>query len=127
MIRQAIGEERTSHEEKVKSMLIIFFDIKAIVHKELILAGQSVNSAHKLHGSVISITGLGCGDSLKVIAWRRCCIALDTAWHCQGHSRFKFNQALCRSSVCMVLGHRTDCEQVICSSVVLHFLVVSGK
>jgi hypothetical protein len=30
---------------KVKSMLIIFFDIKEIVHKEFFLTGQTVNSA----------------------------------------------------------------------------------
>jgi hypothetical protein len=29
---------------KVKSMLIIFFGIKVIAHKEFILAGQTVNS-----------------------------------------------------------------------------------
>jgi hypothetical protein len=27
-------------------MLIVFFDIKVIVHKEFALAGQPVNSAH---------------------------------------------------------------------------------
>jgi hypothetical protein len=31
---------------KIKSMLIIFFDIKGIVHKEFVLALQTVNSAH---------------------------------------------------------------------------------
>jgi hypothetical protein len=31
---------------KVKSMLIIFFDIKRIVHKEFVLAVQAVNSAY---------------------------------------------------------------------------------
>jgi histone-lysine N-methyltransferase SETMAR len=31
-------------KSKVKSRLIIFFDIKGIVHKEFILAGQIVNS-----------------------------------------------------------------------------------
>jgi hypothetical protein len=31
---------------KVKSMLIIFFDIKGIVDKEIVLAGQAVNSAY---------------------------------------------------------------------------------
>jgi hypothetical protein len=31
---------------KVKSMLIVFFDIKGIVHKEFVLAGQTVNSAY---------------------------------------------------------------------------------
>jgi hypothetical protein len=33
-------------KSKVKSMLIIFFDIKRIVHKEFVLAGQTVNSAY---------------------------------------------------------------------------------
>jgi hypothetical protein len=33
-------------EEKVKIMLIIFFDIKGIVHKEFVLAGHTVNFAH---------------------------------------------------------------------------------
>jgi hypothetical protein len=31
---------------KVKSMFIIFFDIKGILHKEFVLAGQTVNSAY---------------------------------------------------------------------------------
>jgi hypothetical protein len=31
---------------KVKSMFIIFFDIKEIVHKELVLAGQIVDSSY---------------------------------------------------------------------------------
>jgi hypothetical protein len=31
---------------KVKSMLIIFFGIKWIVHKKFVLAGQAVNSAY---------------------------------------------------------------------------------
>jgi hypothetical protein len=31
---------------KVKSMLIIFFDIKGMVYKESVLAGQTVNSAY---------------------------------------------------------------------------------
>jgi hypothetical protein len=31
---------------KVKSMLITFSDIKGIVHKELVLAEQAVNSAY---------------------------------------------------------------------------------
>jgi hypothetical protein len=30
----------------VKSILIIFFGIKGIVHKEFVLAGQAVNSVH---------------------------------------------------------------------------------
>jgi hypothetical protein len=33
-------------KSKVKSMLIIFFDIKGIVHKEFFLASQAVNSAY---------------------------------------------------------------------------------
>jgi hypothetical protein len=33
-------------KSKVKSMLIIFFDIKGIVHKEFVLAGQAVSSAY---------------------------------------------------------------------------------
>jgi hypothetical protein len=33
-------------KSKVKCMLIIFFDIKGIIHKEFILAGQKVNSAY---------------------------------------------------------------------------------
>jgi hypothetical protein len=32
-------------ESKVKSMLVIFFDIREIVLKEFVLAGQTVNSA----------------------------------------------------------------------------------
>jgi hypothetical protein len=31
-------------KSKVKNMLIIFFDIKGIVHKEFVLAGQTVNT-----------------------------------------------------------------------------------
>jgi hypothetical protein len=33
-------------KSKVKSMLIIFFDIKGIDHKEFVLAGQTVNSTY---------------------------------------------------------------------------------
>jgi hypothetical protein len=33
-------------KSKVKSMLIIFFDIRGIVHKELVLADQTVNSTY---------------------------------------------------------------------------------
>jgi hypothetical protein len=36
----------TQMKNKVKSMLIIFFDIKGIIHKEFVLAGQTVNSAY---------------------------------------------------------------------------------
>jgi hypothetical protein len=48
----------TEKASKVKSMLIIFFDIKGIVHKEFALAGQTVNSGHycdvlrRLHGNL---------------------------------------------------------------------------
>jgi hypothetical protein len=31
---------------EAKSMLIIFFDIKGIVHKEFVLVGQTVNSTY---------------------------------------------------------------------------------
>jgi hypothetical protein len=37
-------EKARQKNNKVKSMLIIFFDIKGIVHKEFVLAGQTVNS-----------------------------------------------------------------------------------
>jgi hypothetical protein len=33
-------------ENKVKSMLIIFSDTKAIVHKEFVLIGQTIDSAY---------------------------------------------------------------------------------
>jgi hypothetical protein len=33
-------------KSRVKSMLIILFDIKGIVHKEFVLAGQIINSAY---------------------------------------------------------------------------------
>jgi hypothetical protein len=33
-------------KSKVKSMVIIFFDMKGIVHKEFVLAGQTVISAY---------------------------------------------------------------------------------
>jgi hypothetical protein len=33
-------------KSKVNSMLTILFDIKVIVHKEFVLAGQAVNFAH---------------------------------------------------------------------------------
>jgi hypothetical protein len=65
VIRQTFGEESMSRtwafewyawikadrkrrqvRSKVKSMLIIFFNIKEIVHKEFFLVGQTVNSAY---------------------------------------------------------------------------------
>jgi hypothetical protein len=61
LIIQVIGEERMGCtwkaqslrlkkaiqvKSKVKSILIIFFYIKGIVHKEFVLAGQTVNSAY---------------------------------------------------------------------------------
>jgi hypothetical protein len=66
MIRQAFRKESMSHTRvtgwkstkpltpkktrqvkgKVKSMLITLFDIKGIVHKEFVLAGQTVNSTY---------------------------------------------------------------------------------
>jgi hypothetical protein len=36
----------TQMKSKVKIMLIIFSDIKVIVHKEFVLVGQTVNSAY---------------------------------------------------------------------------------
>jgi hypothetical protein len=59
MIKQAFGEESMNHIRKVqtergqkgrdwwraksrKSMFIIFFDIKGIIHKEFVLASQTV-------------------------------------------------------------------------------------
>jgi hypothetical protein len=57
MIRQAVREEIMSHtrkdqkkarqvKTKVKSILIDFFDVKGIVFKEFLLAGQTDNSAY---------------------------------------------------------------------------------
>jgi hypothetical protein len=47
-------------KNKLKSRFIIFFDIKGIVHKELVLAGQTVNPAHyfgdKRNGCCIKTT-----------------------------------------------------------------------
>jgi hypothetical protein len=41
-----IPNSPTHVKGKVKSMLIIFFDTKEIVHKEFVLASQKVNSAY---------------------------------------------------------------------------------
>jgi hypothetical protein len=53
MIRQVFGEESMKALKKVrkakseiKSVPIIFFDIKGILHKEFGLAGQTVNSTY---------------------------------------------------------------------------------
>jgi hypothetical protein len=62
IIRKVFGEESMSHTwvcewksqrkprhkkvRQMKSMFIIFFDIKEIVHKEFDLAGPSVSSAY---------------------------------------------------------------------------------
>jgi hypothetical protein len=51
MIRQAFGEETMSHtarqaKSKIKSILVIFFDVKKSVRKEFVLAGQIVNSVY---------------------------------------------------------------------------------
>jgi hypothetical protein len=41
-----LGKKRARQvNSKVRRMLVIFFGIKGIVHKEFILAGQTVNSA----------------------------------------------------------------------------------
>jgi hypothetical protein len=39
-------EKARQVKSKVKSMLIIFFDIRGIVHNKFILAGQTVSSAY---------------------------------------------------------------------------------
>jgi hypothetical protein len=40
---------------KVKNMLIVFFEIKGIVHKEFILAGQTVNSTVAFYGDCVKM------------------------------------------------------------------------
>jgi hypothetical protein len=46
MLDSGQTEKARQVKSKVKSMLIIFFDIKGILHKEFFLAGQTVNSAY---------------------------------------------------------------------------------
>jgi hypothetical protein len=43
---QGISKKARQVKSKVKSMLIIFFDIRGIVHKEFAMAGQTVNSTY---------------------------------------------------------------------------------
>jgi hypothetical protein len=43
---QGRPEQARQVKRKVKIMLIIFFDIKGIAHKEFVLAGQTVNYAY---------------------------------------------------------------------------------
>jgi hypothetical protein len=46
MLGSGQTEETRQVKRKVKSMIIIFLDIRAIVHKEFVLASQAVNSAY---------------------------------------------------------------------------------
>jgi hypothetical protein len=39
-------EKAKQVEGKVNSILIIFFDVKGIVHKEVVLTGQTVSSVY---------------------------------------------------------------------------------
>jgi hypothetical protein len=54
-------EKARQVKNKVKSMLIILFDIKGIVHKEFFLAGQTVNSTYycdvlwRVHENVLKL------------------------------------------------------------------------
>jgi hypothetical protein len=45
-LRQSNNSPNGKVKSKVKSMLIVLFDIKGMVHKEFVLAGQTFNSAH---------------------------------------------------------------------------------
>jgi hypothetical protein len=84
MIRRAFGEESMSHtlkvqthrpkerarqaKSKVKRLLIVFFDIKGIVHKEFVLAAQTVSSAY-----YCDILGRLCENVLRLFPelWRQ--------------------------------------------------------
>jgi hypothetical protein len=46
MLGSSKTEESRQVKSKVKSMLIIFFDIKEIAHKEFALEDKAVNSAY---------------------------------------------------------------------------------
>jgi hypothetical protein len=47
-------------KNKDKSMLIIFFDMRGIVHKEFVLAGQTVNSACycRVYGELLKLNSM---------------------------------------------------------------------
>jgi hypothetical protein len=52
---QREGGKKTSQvKSKAKNILIMFFDMKGIVHKYFVLTGQTVNSAH--YCDVFSVT-----------------------------------------------------------------------
>jgi hypothetical protein len=53
------SEKMQLAKSKVMCMLIIFFDVKGIVHKEFVLADQTVNSAYNFYGDCVKT----CEDS----------------------------------------------------------------
>jgi histone-lysine N-methyltransferase SETMAR len=55
-------------KSKHKSMLIIFFDIKAIVHKEFILVGQTVNSVY-YYDVLWQLTAWKCAKACPELWW----------------------------------------------------------
>jgi hypothetical protein len=63
-------------QRQEKSMLIIFFDIKRIVHKEIVPAGQTVNSAYycDFYGVCVKV----CEDFAPNFGNKRsgCCITI---------------------------------------------------
>jgi hypothetical protein len=71
-------------KSQVKSMLIIFFDIKAILHKEFVLAGQTVNSAY--------YCGVLCRFRENVPRLRPKQLTVES-WQCTV-SRFLFHQGI---------------------------------
>jgi hypothetical protein len=75
-------------KSKVKSMHIIFFDIREIFHKGFILAGQTVSSAYYVtfYGDCMKMCedfGLNFGDKRT-----GCCITISTISH------FLFHQGI---------------------------------